>query len=164
MIDKAGAGLRAARLEFVPDISLFAEHVYQSGVPLLPDNSATVGLRLEWTLSEFGKRAGQIRERKAQLSQAQENLRQTEDRVQIDVEKTLRKIRRSDTVLKAAQAAVTARTELRRITADQVEAKTANPSSLSDADAKLAEARAQLFSAHMEQATARAELEKLLGR
>ena len=153
-----------ARLEFVPDISLFAEHVYQSGVPLLPDNSATVGLRLEWTLSEFGKRTGQISERKAQLSQAQENLRQTEDRVQIDVKKTLRKLRRSDTVLKAAQAAVTARTELRRITADQVEAKTANPSSLSDADAKLAEARAQLFSAHMEQATARAELEKLLGQ
>jgi len=28
----------------------------------------------------------------------------------------------------------------------------------------LAEARAQLFSAHMEQATARAELDKLLGR
>jgi multidrug efflux pump subunit AcrB/outer membrane protein TolC len=164
MIDKAGAGLRAARLEFVPDISLFAEHVYQSSVPLLPDNSATVGLRLEWTLSEFGKRTGQISERKAQLSQAQENLRQTEDRVQIDVKKTLRKLRRSDTVLKAAQAAVTARTELRRITADQVEAKTANPSSLSDADAKLAEARAQLFSAHMEQATARAELEKLLGQ
>jgi outer membrane protein TolC len=164
MIDKAGAGLRAARLEFVPDISLFAEHVYQSGVPLLPDNSATVGLRLEWTLSEFGKRTGLISERKAQLSQANENLRQTEDRVQIDVEKTLRKLRRSDSALKAAQAAVTARTEMRRITADQVEAKTANPSSLSDAEAKLAEVRAQLFSAHMEQATARAELEKLLGR
>jgi multidrug efflux pump subunit AcrB/outer membrane protein TolC len=163
-LDKANAGLHAARLEFVPDISLFAEHVYQSGVPLLQDNSATIGLRLEWTLSEFGKRTGQISERKAQLTQARENLRNTENLLQIDVDKTLRKLRRSDTALRAAQAAITARTEMRRITADQVEAKTARPSSLSDADAKLAEARVQFFNAHMEKATAQAELEKLLGQ
>jgi len=50
MIAKASAGVRAARLEFVPEISLFAEHVYQNGVPLLPENSATIGVRLEWTL------------------------------------------------------------------------------------------------------------------
>jgi outer membrane protein TolC len=163
MIAKASAGVRAARLEFVPDISLFAEHVYQSGVPLLPGNSATIGVRLEWTLSEFGKRTGQIKERKSQLEQAQENLRQTQDRVRIDIDKTLRKLRRSETALKAAQAAVSARTEALRISSDQVEAKTANVSTLSEAKAKLAEAEAQLFEVHMEQATEEAELEKLLG-
>ena len=164
MITKAGAGVRAAHLEFVPQISLFAEHVYQSGVPLLPDNSATIGVRLEWTLSEFGKRTGQIKERKSQLEQAQENLRQTQDRVQIDIDKTLRKLRRSETALKAAQASVTARMEAKRITLDQVVAKTANSSALSDSEAKLAEAEAQLFEVHMEQATEEAELEKLLGK
>jgi multidrug efflux pump subunit AcrB/outer membrane protein TolC len=163
-IEKASAGVRAARLEFVPDISLFAEHVYQNGVPLLPANSATVGLRLEWTLSEFGKRTGQISERKAQLAQAQENLRQTQDHIQIEIDKTLRKLHRSETALKAAQAAVAARTEARRITSDQVEANTANSSALSDAEAKLADAEAQLFETHMEQTTAQAELEKLLGQ
>jgi multidrug efflux pump subunit AcrB/outer membrane protein TolC len=164
MTAKANAGVRAARLEFVPDISLFVEHVYQNGVPLLPENSATIGLRMEWTLSEFGKRTGQIGERKAQLAQAEENLRQTQDHVQIEIDKTLRRLRRFETALKAAQTAVTARTEAKRITSDQVEAKTANPSMLSDAKAKLAEAEAQLFEVHMNRATAQAELCKLLGQ
>jgi outer membrane protein TolC len=163
-IAKASAGVRAARLEFVPEISLFAEHVYQSGVPLLPDNSATIGVRLEWTLSEFGKRTGQIKERKSQLEQAQENLRQTQDHVQIEIDKTLRKLRRSETALKAAQAAVSARTEAQRLSSDQVEAKTANASTLSETKAKLAESEAQLFEVRMEQAAEEAELEKLLGK
>jgi multidrug efflux pump subunit AcrB/outer membrane protein TolC len=164
LIAKANAGVRAARLEFVPDISLFAEHVYQNGVPLLPENSATVGIRMEWTLSEFGKRTGQIKERKAQLEQARENLLQTQNRVQIDIDKTLRKLRRNDTALKAVQAAVSARSEAQRLSSDQVEAKTANASTFSEAKAKLAEAEAQLFEVRMEQATEEAELGKLLGR
>jgi outer membrane protein TolC len=162
-LDKANAGLQAARLEFVPNISAFAEYVYQNGVPLLPANSATVGLRMDWTISEFGKRTGMIRERKSQVSQAKENLQITEDRLRIEVGKKLRKLRRCATSLEAAQASVTARTEMRRIVANQVEAKTVNASSLTEAEAKLTEAEAQLFEARMERATAQAELEKLLG-
>ncbi len=162
-LDKANAGLQAAHLEFVPDISAFAEHVYQSGVPLLSANSATFGLRLDWTLSEFGKRTGQVRERKSQVAQAKENLQLTEDRIRIEVEKELRKLRRCATSLQAAQAGVAARTEMRRLVSDQVEAKTANASLLTEAEAKLSEAQAQLFEARMARATARAELDKLVG-
>lgn len=160
----ANAGVHAARLEFVPNISMFAEHVYQNGVPLLPENSATIGVRLEWTLSEFVKRTVQIEERKMQLEQAQENLLQTENRVQIRVDKALRKLRRNETALKAAQTAVSARTEAQRLSSDQVEAKTANASTVSEAKAKLAEAEAQFFEVQMERATEEAELEKLVGK
>lgn len=162
-LDKANAGLRAAKYEFIPDVSAYAEHVYQSGVPLLAESSATVGIRVNWTLSEFGKRTGKVRELQSQVAQARENLSLTQDRVRIDVEKQLRKIRRSSSALDAAQANVTARTEMRRIVADQVDAKTANASALSDAEGKLAEARAQLLDARVEQATAKAELNNLLG-
>jgi multidrug efflux pump subunit AcrB/outer membrane protein TolC len=162
-LDKANAGLQAAHLEFVPEISAFAEHVYQSGVPLLPANSATFGLRMDWTLSEFGKRTGLVRERKSQVAQAEENLQLTENRIRLEVEKEFRKLRRCATSLEAAQANVTARTEMRRIISDQVEAKTANASFLTEAEAKLTEAQAQLVEARMERAAAKAELDKLLG-
>lgn len=162
-LDKANAGLQAAHLEFIPDISAFAEHVYQNGVPLLPANSATFGLRMDWTLSEFGKRTGLVRERKSQVAQAKENLQLTENRIRIEVEKELRRLQRCATSLEAAQASVTARTEMRRIVSDQVEAKTANASSLTEAEARLVEAQAQLLEARMERATAKAELDKLLG-
>jgi len=163
-LKKAQAGVRTAQLEFVPDVSLFVQHMYQNGVPLLPDNSVTVGMRLEWTLSEFGKRTGQIRERKAQLTQAELNLQQTQNHLQIDVEKVLRKLRRNAGTLRAAEAGVKARAEMRRLVSDQVEAKTATGSSLADAEARLADAQAQLFEVYVERATARAELARLLAR
>jgi outer membrane protein TolC len=53
---------------------------------------------------------------------------------------------------------------MRRITANQVEAGTANPSALKEADGQLAEAEAGLFQAEMERSTASAELARTVGR
>jgi multidrug efflux pump subunit AcrB/outer membrane protein TolC len=163
-VEKARAGLNAARFEFIPEISGFAQHVYQNGVPLLPGNSGAFGLRMDWTLSEFGKRTGQIRERSAQLAEARENLSHTENRLRIDVEQQERKLRRAETGLEAARRSVTARAEMLRITRDQVEAKTATDSAKKEAEAALAEAQAQLFQAEADRAVAQAELTRTTGR
>jgi outer membrane protein TolC len=82
----------------------------------------------------------------------------------VEIEKEVRKVRRAETGLKAAQESVAARAEMRRITANQVEANTANPSALKEAEGQLAEAEALLFQAEMERSTARAELERTVGR
>jgi multidrug efflux pump subunit AcrB/outer membrane protein TolC len=163
-VQKARAGVNAARAEFIPEVSAFAEHVYQNGVPLLPENSGIFGLRVDWTLSEFGKRTGEIRERRAQLGEAEENLKHTEERVRMDTEKEVRKLRRAETGLEAARESVAARVEMRRITANQVEVATATPAALKEAEAELAEAQAQLFDAEMERAIAEGELARTLGR
>ena len=84
--------------------------------------------------------------------------------MRVEMEKEVRKVRRAETGLEAARESVTARTEMRRITANQVEAKTVNPSALKEADAQLAEAEAGLFQAEMERSAARAELERTVGR
>jgi len=160
---KARAGLSAARAEYIPEIGAFAQYVYQTGVPLLNENNGAVGLKMSWTLAEFGKRSGQVHERQAQVAEAEENLRHIENRVRVETEKSLRKLRRSETGLAAARDSVEARAEMRRITADQVEAKTVNASALKEADAQLAEAEAQLFQAEVERSVALAELERTLG-
>jgi len=161
---KAQAGLNAARAEFIPEIGAFAQHIYQNGVPLLPSSSGAFGLRMDWTLSEFGKRTGQIRERSAQLAEAKEDLANTENRVRIDVEKQERKLRRSESGLEAARESVAARAEMLRIVANQVEAKTATLAAQKEAEAALAEAQVQLFQAEMERAVAQAELARTAGR
>lgn len=161
---KARAGLNAAHDEFIPDVGAFGQYVYQNGVPLLSENTGSVGLKMNWTLAEFGKRTGQVRERRAQVEEAEENLQHAENRARMDVEEKLRKLRRTETGVEAAREAVTARTEMRRITANQVEAKTANASALKTSEAQLAEAEAELFEAEMERSTARAELERTLGQ
>jgi outer membrane protein TolC len=160
---KARAGLSAAHAEYIPEIGAFAQYVHQDGVPLLTENNGLLGLKMNWTLLEFGKRSGQVHERQAQVAEAEENLRHAENRARVEIEKEVRKVRRAESGLEAARESVTARTEMRRITANQVEAKTVNASALKEADAQLAEAEALLFQAEAERATARAELERTLG-
>jgi outer membrane protein TolC len=162
-VAKAHAGLNAARAEYIPDVSLIVQHTYQTGAPLLPENTAAVGVHAEWTISEFGKRIGLVRERKSQVAQAQENLLATERKTRMEVQSETRKIHRSETGLEAARESVAVRTELVRITNDQVVAKTANESALEDAQAELASAKAQLFDAEMERAIAQAELVRTEG-
>ena len=76
----------------------------------------------------------------------------------MDVESEDKKIHRSEMSLEAARRSVAARTEVVRITANQVEAKTANESTRKDAQAQLAAAKAQLFDVQMQQAIAQAQL------
>jgi multidrug efflux pump subunit AcrB/outer membrane protein TolC len=160
---KAKAGLAAAHAEYIPEIGAFAQYIHQDGVPLLTENNGAVGVRMNWTLLEFGKRSGQVHERQAGVAEAEENLRHAENRARLDIEKSVRKVRRAETGLEAARESVAARAEMRRITANQVEAKTVNASALAEAGAQLAEAEAELFQAEAERGTARAELERTLG-
>jgi multidrug efflux pump subunit AcrB/outer membrane protein TolC len=164
MLAKARAGLTAARAEYIPDVGVFAQYVYQDGVPLLRENNGAIGLKMSWTLTEFGKRSGQVRERQAEVAEAEENLRHAENCARIEIEKSVRKVRRAEIGFEAARESVAARTELRRITANQLEAKTVNASALKEAEAQLAEAEAELFQAQAEGSTARAELERTLGK
>jgi multidrug efflux pump subunit AcrB/outer membrane protein TolC len=163
-LSKARAGVHAAQAEFIPEVGAFAQYVYQSGVPLLAENNGVVGLHLNWTLADFGKRTGQVHERRAQWAQAEENLAATENRIRVDVEKEARRVERTETGLESAREAVEARAEMRRIVADQVEAKTANASALQEADAQLADVQATLFEAEVARAVAHAELDRTVGR
>ena len=163
-LDKARSAVSAARAEFIPEVGAYAQYIYQSGVPLLSENNAAVGLRLTWTLSEFGKRTGLVRERTAQRAQAEQNLEAVTNRVRVDVEKEARKVERTETGLTAAREAAQARAEMRRIVADQVTAKTANESALKDAEAQLADAEATLFEAETARSLAHAALDRTVGQ
>jgi multidrug efflux pump subunit AcrB/outer membrane protein TolC len=163
-LNKARAGLSAAHAEYIPEIGAFAQYIHQDGVPLLTENNGLVGLKMNWTLLEFGKRSGQVHERQAQVAEAEENLRHVQNRVRVEIEKEVRKVQRAETGLEAARESVAARAEMRRITDNQVEANTVNPSALKEAQGQFAEAEAVLFQAEMERNTARAELERTAGR
>jgi outer membrane protein TolC len=162
-VKKARAGLSAAHAEYIPEIGAFAQFVHQDGVPLLTENNSVAGVKMSWTIAEFGKRSGEVKERRAQVEEAEENLRSVQNRVRMEIEKEVRKVRRTESGVEAAQESVEARAEMRRITANQVEAKTVNASELKDADGQLAEAEAGLFQAEAERAIARAELERTVG-
>ena len=62
-LEKARAALRAARAEYIPEVSAFAQHIYQDGAPFLSRNNGVFGVHMTWTMFEFGKRRGQVSER-----------------------------------------------------------------------------------------------------
>jgi multidrug efflux pump subunit AcrB/outer membrane protein TolC len=162
-LDKARAALRAARAEYIPEISVFAQHEYQDGAPFLSRNNGVAGFHMNWTIFEFGKRRGLVSERLAEVAQAEENLARLNNRVQMDVEKAVRKLNRAQTGVESAEQLVAATTEGRRVASDQWEAGTANKSVSLDAEASMLTAQADLLRAEYDRSVAAADVSRLTG-
>jgi outer membrane protein TolC len=162
-LEKARAALRAARAEYIPEVSAFAQHEYQNGAPFLSRNNGTAGIHMTWTIFEFGKRRGQVSERSAEVAQAEENLARLRNRVRIDVEKAVRKLNRAQTGVQSARELVAATTEGRRVKSDEAEVGTANRSMFLESDASMLNAQADLLRAEFNRSVAAADLARLTG-
>ena len=162
-IEKARAGVSAARAEYIPEVVAFVQYIHENGAPFVSPNTGVVGVNLKWTVFEFGKRSGQVLERRAEVAQAEENLAQVRRRVQVDVEKAVRKLNRAETALDSARQLLASATEARRVSSDRVEAGTANPSALLDAEAAISGARADVLRAEYDRSVAAADLARLAG-
>jgi multidrug efflux pump subunit AcrB/outer membrane protein TolC len=162
-IEKARAGESAARAEYIPEVGAFVQYIHENGAPFVSPNTGVVGLNLKWTVFEFGKRRGQVSERRAEVAQAEESLAQLRRRVQVDVEKAVRKLNRAETALDSARQLLASATEARRVTSDRVEAGTANPSALLDAEAAISGAQADVLRAQYDRSIAAADLARVAG-
>jgi outer membrane protein TolC len=163
-VEKARAGVRAAQAEFIPELSLYAQHIWQSGVPFIAQNNGLLGARLTWSVFDWGKRKAAVDERRTQLAQAEENLRRLRARAAVETEKTYRKAVRLADLGRAAGSAVALRREARRIQADQAELGLATPRTAREAEAAALEAESQQLEAELGLRLAVAELYKVTGR
>ena len=85
------------------------------------------------------------------------------NRVRIDVEKAVRKLNRAETGVLSAKELVTATTEARRVSSNQVEAGTANRSVFLESEASMLSAQADLLRAEYDRSVAAADLARLTG-
>jgi multidrug efflux pump subunit AcrB/outer membrane protein TolC len=162
-VEKARHAASAARAERIPEVGLFAQHIYQNGVPFLASNNGVFGLRLNYNLFDWGKKTGAIREREAQLAQAEEELSRIERRIHIDVEKAHRRIQRVIGLASVAREALDVRREALRIAKDQLELGLCSQSAYEEANAAAASADADLAAADYQIAAAMADLDRLAG-
>jgi len=162
-VEKARHAVAAAKADRIPEVGLFAQHIYQNGVPFLASNNGVFGLRLNLNLVDWGKRAGVTREREAQLAQALEELHRVERRIQIDVEKAYRRLQRVTSMAPVAQEALNVRRETLRITKDQFELGLCGRADYEEACAAVSAADADLASAEYQIAAALADLNRLSG-
>jgi outer membrane protein TolC len=163
-VKKAEAAVRAARFEYVPNLSIFARHDYQDGVAFLYHNYGVVGAEFTFALFDGGKRRSEIGEREAQRAQAVENLRRLKDDAAANVERALDKIEQNQSLIDVAKQVVDLRAESARIADVQFTRGTIVSSRKSEAAAALTKSRADLVRAELGYVQSQAELEVLIGR
>jgi outer membrane protein TolC len=163
-VRKARAGVAAAKSAYIPDITAYARHSYQDGLPFLVRNFGTFGLNLSWDVFDFGKRHAAVREREAQLEQAEENLSRLKDDVAVEIERSYSKLERTKSLVQVAGEVVRLRQEGERLAQNQLVQGVVLASERSQATAARYKAQADLLQANLGYLLARAELDQAVGR
>jgi outer membrane protein len=162
-VRKAGAAVGAARTKFIPDVTAFARHSYQNGVPFLVHNFGTVGINMSYDIFDFGRRRAEVRQHEAQLRKAEENLERLKDEVAVQVERTYNKLQRTKNMVEVAQQLVTLRAEGERLASNQFRQGVVLVSQQRKAGAEVYKAQADLLQANLAYVLARAELDRTIG-
>ena len=162
-VRKASAAVSAARTKFIPDVTAFARHSYQNGVPFLVHNFGTVGVNLSYDLFDFGRRRAEVRQHEAQLRKAEENLERLKDEVAVQVERTYNKLQRTKNMVEVAQQLVALRTEGERLASNQFRQGVILVSERRKAGAEAYKAQADMLQANLAYVLARVELDRTIG-
>jgi outer membrane protein TolC len=163
-VQQARAALTAAKSAYIPDVSVFARHSYQNGAPFLVHNFGTFGVNLSYDVVDFGKRRAVVREREAQLAQAEQNVERLKEAVSVQVERSLNKVERTKQMLRVAAQVVKLRAEGDRISENQLANGVVLVSARRQASAATYKAQADLLQAELAHLLANAELEETIGR
>jgi outer membrane protein len=162
-VQKASAGVRAAKREYIPDIEAFARYSYQENVPFLARNFGTFGVHFGYDLFDGGKKRATLRERDAQLAQAKENLARIKDEVEVRVQTAYNKMERTQQMVAVSRELLATRQEARRVSAQQLQQGTYLRSQAAAAAAQEFEAQTILLQSQLEYAQAQDELTDAIG-
>lgn len=162
-VEKSRHAVRAARYEYIPDLTLFAKHGYQDGAPFVEKNVGIFGAELTWNIFDWGKRKGEIGQRVAQQTQAEENLARIDKRIGIDIDKVYRKLERAKQMVDVAREALSLSRENARLSENGLKAGTVTAAKHAEAVAALRKAEMEELQASLQYRLARTELDRITG-
>jgi outer membrane protein TolC len=148
---KAKAARRLAKLEYVPDAIITGGYMFQTGIPILPDDFSWIGVIATWTIFDFGKRERTIKERDAQVTMAKANLEMVRAKVAAGALKTVMDVDRTRQILELTRKVVS----MQRAMAPRDQ----DPGP--EARAALAKAEAEMFQAELDYRIAYAQLKRV---
>jgi outer membrane protein TolC len=163
-VEKASAGVRAAKREYVPDIEAFARYSYEENVPFLARNFGTFGVHFGYDVFDGGKKRATLRERDTRLAQAKENLARISDEVEVRVQTAYNKTERTQQMVAVSRELLATRQEARRVSAQQLQQGAYLPSQVDAAAAQEFEAQTLLLQSQLEYAQAHDELTDAIGQ
>jgi outer membrane protein TolC len=160
---KARAAHSAAKAEYIPDVTAFARHSYQNGVPFFDRNFGTFGIHLSYDVFDAGKRRALIRERRDEISQAEENLDRIKDEIEVRIKMIYNRLEVARAMVEVRKEFLAARQENARLSEDQFKQGITLASQRDASRAQAMKARAGLLEASLAYLLARDDLNRALG-
>lgn len=163
VVERARAGVRAARQARIPDVSAFATGFVQGGLPLAPGSGGTVGVALTWDVFDFGRRKSEIargltRQRAAELDRK----RRSEEAARL-IRVTYQDFEHAAEIVALAMQARAYRQRTYELVRQSVRNGLALESATLEAEANLREADADVMAAQLQQHVALLRLHYLVG-
>ena len=160
---KAQAARTAAKAEYIPDVTAFARHSYQNGVPFVDRNFGTFGVHLSYDVFDAGKRKALIRERRDEVAEAEENLQRVKDDVEARVQMIYNRLDVARAMVGVKKEYLAAKQENARLSEDQFKQGITLASQRDSSRAQAVKARAGLLDASLAYLLARDDLTRTLG-
>jgi len=161
-INKAQSGVRAAQLEYIPDISAVGKYTYQDGVPFLTHNIGIFGVKMTWDIFDWGKKGNVVAQRKEQLSQANENLYRVKRRIEVEVDKAYRKLEQTKRLIDVARESLALQQENLRLKTNGIKSGTATQAQYAAAVAAVKKAEYEELQALLGYNLAVADLKRIV--
>lgn len=161
-VKKAESGVKAAYIDYIPDISLSSRYGYQNGVPFLNNNIGTFGVKMTWNIFDWGKRQAVVAQRMEQLTQANENLRRVEKRIEVEVDKAYRKLEQTKNLIGVTRESMTLQNENLRLKSNGRKAGTATEAQYAAAVAAVKNAEYEELQALLGYSLAVADLKRII--
>ncbi|WP_260181824.1 TolC family protein [Tunturibacter empetritectus] len=162
-VDKAKAGVAAARDEYIPDITGVARYSYQSGLPFLVHNFGTFGATFTYNLFDGGEREAKLQEARIKLTMAQTQLKQTEADVSIELSSAYDKAEQLEQLVGVTTQSLEAREESFRIQSERAKVDAQLASGVATARAALTSAHMNVLNSQLNLSLARNSIRRLLG-
>ena len=163
-VEKASAGVRLAKADYVPDISAFARYSYSDNVPFLARNFGSFGVLFNYELFDGGRRRAAVSESSARLAQAQENLARVTEEVELRVETAANRLERTRQMVKVSEEILALRTESSRVMAQELQKGTALRSQADTAVAQEFDAKTLLLQSQLNYVQAGDEMTQAIGK
>lgn len=163
-IEAAESSVDAAKASMLPELSAVASYQHVAGQALAIRNQAFVGAQLSWNLWEWGATYYGIEEAQAQAAQARAMKRQQEEGIKLEVRQAYVQLQSAREQLEVARQSVEQAEENLRVVQHRFEANAATSTEVLDAQALLAQARVRKTTAHYDYLSAKAALERAVGK
>ena len=107
-VEQAKINKRIKKSEFIPDVSLTVNYVSTfSYSDFLPRNVSGVGVQMDWEVFDWGRKKRELSERERSISQADNDLKEMQSQVEMEVNARFRTVQESSHLLRVAKLAQT---------------------------------------------------------